>query len=89
MEKKYLQLQQLESRANKYATNALNANRYFEVWENPNSHLSRTRNKWEQLMTELRGWYEHQGDSVTKPEWIEYCNKHGLTVTYSFGDCLA
>ena len=41
-------------------------------------------------MTKLRGWATRSYDGrETNPEWIEYCEKNGLSYDYDFGDVIA
>jgi hypothetical protein len=89
MVKDYELLKAIEAKVNKLAYNAIKINRFDEVNDNCNSHLSINRRRWDALMEELRGWSVYQGSTVTKESWIEYCEKSGLNANYTFGDIMA
>lgn len=89
MEKKFIELQTIETKANLLANKALDTNRYMEVCENPNSHLNKALKRWQSLMEDLRGWSDYQVDSQTKETWMEYCTKNNLDPFYKFGDVTA
>lgn len=81
-------LQKLESRINRAYERCRNSEYFLET--KTGYLLYKT---WCNYMIELRGWSEHgcdeNGNSLTKPEWIEYCEKKGIVYNYTFGDILA
>ena len=78
----------LQIKIAKSADFARSRNRLEAWWEN--SATSNYERKWEALMTKLRGWATRSYDGrETNPEWIEYCEKNGLSYDYDFGDVIA
>ena len=76
-------LQKLQIKAQKSCNNCRNLYNWYDTIG------ANYRDKWEKLMTELRGWSTYEGDKETKKEWIEYCEKTGCIYNYNFGDILA
>jgi hypothetical protein len=89
LNKKYKQLEVLETKCQDLADNANRNNRWKEVMLNDYSHLNLARNRWEKLIIELRGIEGYRRIAKPNQHWIDYCAKRGCVVDYTFDDLLA
>jgi hypothetical protein len=48
------------------------------------------QNKWDKMITELRGWYDctPHDQRTTKKEWLDYCKENNYVIEYNFGDVI-
>jgi hypothetical protein len=46
------------------------------------------RDRWEDMILELRGWNSDKATPEYKPEWLEYCKQKDIVPDYNFGDVM-
>lgn len=84
----YRKLRNLEQKINQTYNKTRSKEFFFESKQG-----YKLQNQWNEMMINLRGWSDYRWDEnskdLTKPEWIEYCNKSNLYINYNLGDVCA